>query len=524
MIWVPNLSFFGGNMGWFNYIGLIMVVIMLTPNVVCYMKNKDAFNNTCSISKGLENTEKYSRLASMFLLVFNIPYTYIGFYFSNALTIYIIINSCLLLAYVLIWIILWKSNTCIKSLLLSVLPTTMIVFSGILIGSIPLVITSLIFMVTHIMISMKNGIKNDNKPHKKKKIIISLMLVLFSFLMVITITIIGITINQLNRLKKLDSMSPIEMIQYNCRDKSKKISVAYIENGTITYYVNGIKSDEVYDYEIGSLSKTFVGLLVSKAIKDGKLSLNDNISKYLELDNNKYYPTIERIITHTAGYKSYYLEWQMVGNKLAHTSNDYYGVSKNKIIDRVKKEELQDKDYPFEYSNFGISVLGLVLEKIYNENFTCLMNNYIKNELKLNNTEVAKKDGNLKGYWQWKDQDGYIPAGAIKSNIKDMAMYLSIYMNNTLDYVSCTTDKLKPINASTKVYEQMNIHMDGIGMTWILDEVNNLIWHNGGTSEFNAYMGFNKEKTKGVVILSNLSPDEKISMSVIGPKILCENN
>ena len=136
-------------MGWFNYLGLIMIVVLLTPNIICYMKNKEAFDNNSSISKGLENTEKFSRLGSMLLLVFNIPYTYIGFYFDSALVVYIIINSCLLLAYVLTWIILWKKNTCIKALLLSLLPTIMFVFSGIMVVSIPLIILSIIFMITH---------------------------------------------------------------------------------------------------------------------------------------------------------------------------------------------------------------------------------------------------------------------------------------------------------------------------------------------------------------------------------------
>ena len=103
-----------------------------------------------------------------------------------------------------------------------------------------------------------------------------------------------------------------------------------------------------------------------------------------------------------------------------------------------------------------------------------------------------------------------------------MANYLSLYMNNSLDYIGSTTSKIKTINANNQVYEKMNIRMDAIGMTWVIDETNNLIWHNGGTSKFNTYMGFNMEKTRGVVILSNLGPNERISMSVIGAKILIE--
>lgn len=54
----------------------------------------------------------------------------------------------------------------------------------------------------------------------------------------------------------------------------------------------------------------------------------------------------------------------------------------------------------------------------------------------------------------------------------------------------------------------------------MIDNKNDIIWHNGGTTAYNSYMGFYKDKSKGVVILSNLSPNEKISATVIGAKLL----
>ena len=62
--------------------------------------------------------------------------------------------------------------------------------------------------------------------------------------------------------------------------------------------------------------------------------------------------------------------------------------------------------------------------------------------------------------------------------------------------------------------------MDSVGMTWMIDNKNDIIWHNGGTTAYNNYMGFYKDKSKGVVILSNLSPNEKISATIIGAKLL----
>ena len=189
-------------------------------------------------------------------------------------------------------------------------------------------------------------------------------------------------------------------------------------------------------------------------------------------------------------------------------------------MSKIKELSLEDKDYPFEYSNFGISVLGLVLEKIYKEDFTKLMNGYIIDELKLTNTKVAKQSGNLYNYWKWEDNDGYVPAGAIVSNVEDMAKYLNVFLSDGLEYASDTYAKIKDINANNKTYEKMNIRLDGVGMTWMLDDKNDIVWHNGATTNFNAYMGFTKDKKKGVAVLSNIDPDDKISMTVIGVKIL----
>lgn len=66
----------------------------------------------------------------------------------------------------------------------------------------------------------------------------------------------------------------------------------------------------------------------------------------------------------------------------------------------------------------------------------------------------------------------------------------------------------------------MNININGVGMTWMLDDKNDIVWHNGGTSNFNSYIGFTKDRKKGVVVLSNLSHTEKIPMTAIGIKIL----
>lgn len=66
----------------------------------------------------------------------------------------------------------------------------------------------------------------------------------------------------------------------------------------------------------------------------------------------------------------------------------------------------------------------------------------------------------------------------------------------------------------------MGIYIDAIGTGWMIDNHNGIIWHNGATSHFNCYLGFDKENQVGVVILSNLSPNYRIPATVMGIKLL----
>lgn len=357
--------------------------------------------------------------------------------------------------------------------------------------------------------------------------LLKIVLILLFLAVLSGIILSGFKMYRLKKLEKLQEMSSGEIIDYVTKnDAAIKISIAVIKDGEITYQVYGENSQKLdntkYDYEIGSISKTFVGLMLSKAIEENKINIKASISEYLELDKNKYYPTIERLVTHTSGYKSYYLNKQMISSHFSQI-NDFYGISKNEILNKVKAVKLQDMDYQFSYSNFGIAVTGLVLEKVYNKDFVTLMNEFIEKELKLPDTKVATGTGNLDGYWSWKEDDGYIPAGAVISNIEDMAQYLKYYMDGGEDYIGRAYAELKTINANNPIYEKLNIHMDKVGMTWMLDEKNNIVWHNGGTSNFNSYIAFNKDKDIGVVVLGNTSPYKKIPMTVIGAILMKES-
>lgn len=142
-------------MGWFNYYGMIAVAIIMIPNIVSAVVNKSAFENRFH-NKVILAFEQIGRYGCMAFMIFNIPYTYFDFWFESALVVYLSVNGALLALYLLGWIIYRKGRGKAKMFWLSITPTVLFAFSGLMVLSIPLMISSVIFGIGHITISYKN--------------------------------------------------------------------------------------------------------------------------------------------------------------------------------------------------------------------------------------------------------------------------------------------------------------------------------------------------------------------------------
>lgn len=154
-------------MSWFNYYGLIIMAVIMIPNIIFSVLHKDGFINGYK-NKFVSVTEQIGRYGCFVLMIFNIPYTWYGFYFPFGEVVYIAVNSALLLIYVLSWVCLWKREGLLKALLLSVVPSVIFLFSGAVIASIPLLVFAVIFAAAHILISVKNvtiGTANHEKDN-----------------------------------------------------------------------------------------------------------------------------------------------------------------------------------------------------------------------------------------------------------------------------------------------------------------------------------------------------------------------
>lgn len=150
-------EFGGGNtMEWINIFGIVFIAIIMIPNIVFAIKCKDGFENKWN-NKSVEIIEQIGRFGCFGFMVIKIPGTWFGWWTDKVFSIYLIVNIVLIILYCVIWIICFRKNTVFRALALSIIPSVIFLFCGIMSRSILLIITSLLFAPAHILISYKNA-------------------------------------------------------------------------------------------------------------------------------------------------------------------------------------------------------------------------------------------------------------------------------------------------------------------------------------------------------------------------------
>ena len=143
-------------MEWIYIFGAVFIAVIMIPNIIYALKCRDGFENKWN-NKGVEVVEQIGRFGCFGFMVVNIPGTWFGWRSDEALAMYLIVNVVLIILYCVIWIICFRKNTIFKALALSIIPSVIFMFSGIMSRSVLLVVESLLFAPAHILISYKNA-------------------------------------------------------------------------------------------------------------------------------------------------------------------------------------------------------------------------------------------------------------------------------------------------------------------------------------------------------------------------------
>ena len=90
-------------------------------------------------------------------MIINIPGTWFGWRSDEAFALYLITDTLLIAVYCAIWIVCFRKNSVFRALALSGIPSVLFLFSGIMSRSVLLIISSVIFAPSHIIISYRNA-------------------------------------------------------------------------------------------------------------------------------------------------------------------------------------------------------------------------------------------------------------------------------------------------------------------------------------------------------------------------------
>lgn len=260
-------------------------------------------------------------------------------------------------------------------------------------------------------------------------------------------------------------------------------------------------------YEIGSITKTFTGLLLAKAVNEKKINLDDDIrlwlpGNYPDLEFKGKAILVKHLADHTSRIPSVPLDLEK--QKEYNPLNPYKNYDRQMIFDGLKNfrpDTIPGSKY--DYSNMGMSILGIILEKVYGQSYSELIKTFAESKQMmhsriLTSTEDLKlkctgynDSGKETPYWEL---NNFMAAGGIQSCTEDMITYLKLNLEGKESY----------INASHQTH--WGDDKFGIGLGWHIIQTkkgNKMIWHNGGTFGFSSFCGLIKEKDCAVIILSN---------------------
>ena len=193
-------------------------------------------------------------------------------------------------------------------------------------------------------------------------------------------------------------------------------------------------------FELGSITKQFTSVSILMLMEQGKLSLDDEITKYLpDYPTKGKRITIHNLLNHTSGIKSY----TDLPNFRATARTDQ---SPKEIIDIFKDEPMDfDPGEKWQYNNSGYIVLGYIIEKVSGKSYADFISDNIFVPLKMNNSYYGSQSNLIK-----KRASGYMPieggyknadylsmtlpyaAGSLMSCVDDMLLWHKAVHNNTL--------------------------------------------------------------------------------------------
>ncbi|WP_108425216.1 serine hydrolase domain-containing protein [Flagellimonas amoyensis] len=220
-----------------------------------------------------------------------------------------------------------------------------------------------------------------------------------------------------------------------------------------------MQTDNVF--EIGSMTKQFTAVSILMLMEEGKLQLEDDITKYIpEYPTHGHGITIHHLLTHTSGIKSF----TSVKGLNAIAQNE---MEPMQVIDFFKDEPMDfAPGAEFRYNNSGYVLLGYIIEKVSGMSYEDFVEQRIFKKLGMSSSRYASHSEvvpkRASGYHKKEDYSNArhisfsIPyaSGALMSTVGDMLVWEEAIKNHVLlgkettqmAFTNYTLNNGKPIN------------------------------------------------------------------------------
>ncbi|MDD5263698.1 MAG: serine hydrolase [Candidatus Bipolaricaulis sp.] len=278
-------------------------------------------------------------------------------------------------------------------------------------------------------------------------------------------------------------------------------------------YVSAARSAEVDEttvFEIGSVGKTFTGILLADAVGRGDVRLEDPIQQYLP--KTVTVPTrfgreitLLHLTTHTSGLPA-------IPDNLAPADemNPYADYTVALLYEFLSAYRLPSLGTRYLYSNAGFGLLGHILELRTGTNYEELLATRLTSLLGMTSTvmtptaEIANRlaTGYRGGeaFPRW-DNPTLAGAGGGVSTATDLAIYVAANLGLR------ETSLAESLAASHKSHFEAGELRLGLGWNLRWSPGGTIVEHHGATGGAWAYVGFIKERQVGVVVLTNTYED-----------------
>lgn len=268
-------------------------------------------------------------------------------------------------------------------------------------------------------------------------------------------------------------------------------------------------------FEIGSITKTFTGVLLAEGIRRGEVKLSDTIlAIWPVLFKSPFLHkiTLQDLATHSAGLPA------MPSNLNPAQEGDPYA---DYALEDLTQYLLEDMSAGamrgvHQYSNLGMGLLGALLAKKAMTPYPELVQKRICEPLGLRDTStVVPKDalqrlaqghnagGKPTPYWRFAALAG---CGALHSTARDLLRYMSAYLDKLKDAPPGLLESLKQAITPVTTASSQDLK---IGLGWYIIEApeKTVLFHDGGTGGFRSFAAFIKESGVAVAVLSNTGAD-----------------